>query len=394
MRDLHHRLIDDGHESYIFWGRRHNSISDMEQCCASKIGVYTHGVLSRITDRAGFYSKADTKKLIIKLEAIDPDVVHLHNIHGYYVNIELLFEWLVKRNQTTIWTLHDCWAFTGHCSHFSFVNCEQWKTMCSCDYPCPQKHEYPKSLLLDNSRRNYKDKKRIFTSLPSNKLTIITPSIWLSELVRQSYLSKYPIEVHHNEIDRTIFKFMQNDFKEKNQIERRLLILGVASPWSTRKGLDDFKMLAERLDSRFAIVLVGLTQAQIKGFQKTLLQSDGDTSINTGVLEAEKLVRQLALAKGFENSQLTPKRAIVSHSGCVVILLQRTDTRSELVELYSAADVFFNPTREDNYPTVNLEAEACGTPVYTYDTGGCAETIKRADSKIIRCEIEGRKSEE
>lgn len=334
MRNLHRDLSARGVDSYIFWGRRHKTVNDHEQCCATKEGVYLHGALSRLTDRAGFYSKRDTAKLLRRLSEIDPDIVHLHNIHGYWVNIEMLFGWLAKHRCQVRWTLHDCWAFTGHCPHFQYVGCNRWLTGC-CD--CPQKRGYPSSLLLDSSMRNWEDKRRTFTSVPPERMTLITPSRWLAGLVGQSFLKAYPIEVRHNTVDRSVFKPASSDFRERHGIGDRFMILGVASPWTERKGLGDFVRLAADLDSdRYAIVLVGLTKRQIN---------------------------RLPTA---------------------IAALERTSSPQELAGIYTAADVLFNPTREDNFPTVNLEAEACGTPVATYDTGGCAETISLPASRIFR----------
>lgn len=336
MRNLHMDLIDKGIDSYIFWGRRHETINDHEQCCGSKCGVYYHGIMARFFDRMGFYSKRDTARLLQKFDDIDPDVVHLHNIHGYYVNIEMLFEWLAQHRCQVRWTLHDCWAFTGHCAYFTYVTCAQWQVHCAHENPCCQLATYPKTYSKRSCARNFADKKRLFNMIPADRMKLIAPSQWLADLVEQSFLSNYSVEVRHNTVDASIFKPTPGDFRERYGIGNRFMILGVASPWTERKGLGDFFSLAEELDlGKFAIVLVGLDKNQISS---------------------------------------TP-------SGFIGI--KRTESKEELAELYSAADVFFNPTKEDNYPTVNLEAEACGTSVVTYDTGGCSETIKREDSYVV-----------
>ena len=336
MRNLHHELTERGVDSYIFWGRRHNTISDHEQCCASKAGYLSHGAMTRLHDRMGFYSKRDTAKLLKRLDDIDPDVVHLHNIHGYYVNIEMLFSWLASHRCQVKWTLHDCWAFTGHCAHFTYVKCAQWQSHCAYSKCCPQLDTYPITISKTNCARNYEDKKRIFTSVPPERMTLITPSQWLADLVGESFLKDYPVEVRHNVIDTDVFKPTPSDFRERYGIGDRFMVLGVASPWTKRKGLPDFVRLAEKLDSdKFVVALVGLSDRQLQ-----------------------------ALPRG-------------------VFGLKRTNSPQELAGIYTTADVFFNPTVEDNYPTVNLEAEACGTPVITYDTGGCRETLHRADSSFV-----------
>lgn len=328
MRSLHEGLKERGINSYIFWGRGHETIDDHERCCASKAGVYLHGILSRLTDRSGFYSKRDTAKLLEELDGIDPDVVHLHNIHGYWVNIEMLFGWLATHRCQVRWTLHDCWAFTGHCAYFTYVKCAQWMTHCAYSEPCPQLDTYPKTICKRNCARNFENKRRIFTSVPPERMMLITPSHWLEGLVERSFLKGYPVEVRHNTVDRGVFKPTPSDFRECYGIGNRFMILGVASPWTERKGLGDFVRLAAELDpERYAIVLVGLSKKQIKSLPKS------------------------------------------------IVALERTSSPRELAGIYTAADVFLNPTREDNFPTVNLEAQACGASVVTYDTGGCGETL-------------------
>ena len=321
MRGLHSQLSLHGVDSYCFWGRRHESIDDHMQRCATKPEVYLHGAMTRLFDRMGFYSKRDTARLLQRLDEIDPDVVHLHNIHGYWVNIEMLFGWLAAHRCQVRWTLHDCWAFTGHCAYSN---------------SCPQLDTYPKTISKASCARNFEDKKRIFTSVPPERMTLITPSQWLSNLVEESFLNGYPVEVRHNTIDRAVFRPTPSAFREQYGIGDKFMILGVANPWTGRKGLGDFVRLARELDTdRCTIVLVGLSKKQVR-----------------------------ELPEG-------------------IIGLTRTDSPQELAGIYSTADVFFNPTIEDNYPTVNLEAEACGTAVVTYDTGGCGETLRMCESRCV-----------
>lgn len=328
MMKEHNELLAKGEDSYAFWGRGREAQNDHEMKFAKKPEVYLDALQTRLDGRAGFHSKVATKRLLRCLDEIKSDVVHLHNLHGYYINIEMLFNWLAEQDCKVEWTLHDCWAFTGHCAYFTYVKCAQWQSHCAYSNTCPQLNAYPKTLSKVSCSKNFEDKKRIFTSIPVERLKLISPSHWLEGLVKQSFLKDYPIEVRHNEIDRMVFKPTASDFRERYGIGDRFMILGVASPWTERKGLDDFISLANELDmSQFAIVLVGLSQRQIE-----------------------------SLPEG-------------------IVGLARTDSRRQLAEIYTSADVFFNPTTEDNFPTVNLEAEACGTPVITYDTGGCRETI-------------------
>ena len=389
MRNLHNGLAERNIDSYIFWGRSRETINDHEQRFATKMGCLLHGAMARLTDRAGFYSKRDTAKLLKRLDEIDPDVVHLHNLHGYYINIEMLFSWLAQHHCQVKWTLHDCWSFTGHCAHFTYVKCAQWMTHCAHLNPCPQLGTYPKTLFHSNCANNFADKQRVFTSVPPERMTFIAPSFWLEKLVRRSFLKGYPVEVRHNIVDKSVFTPTSSNFREAASVDNRFMILGVANPWSEHKGLNDFIYLANELDDRYAIVIVGLSQKQVRMIRRIIRQQSQ---------VKRKLSLEMTLAALVEKSRIGRKRnsrmsrleldfpvpnTIYGREGCSVILFGHTNSREQLAAIYTAADVFFNPTREDNFPTVNLEAEACGTDVITYDTGGCRETIFRPGSCVV-----------
>lgn len=337
MMKEHRELLDAGHESFVFWGRGRLPETQNEMKFCTDNEVKFDALQTRLDGKAGFHSHVATKRLLKRLDAIRPDVVHLHNLHGYYLNIEMLFNWLAVNECQVEWTLHDCWAFTGHCAYFSYADCSQWKTQCASSNRCPQLSSYPKTVSKKSCTWNFVWKKRIFNLLPAERLKLIAPSHWLAGLVADSFLSKYPVEVRHNTIDKSVFKPTPSDFRERYGIDDRFMVLGVASPWNDRKGLGDFLELAKNIDpARSVVVLVGLSKKQIE-----------------------------ELPKG-------------------IIGVARTDSPKELAAIYTAADIFFNPTKEDNYPTVNLEAEACGTPVLTYDVGGCAETIAAKGSRCIK----------
>ena len=317
----------EGHEVKIAFGRD-GIVPEQFRKYAVRIGndldVRLHALYTRLTDRHGFASLVSTRRFIKWASKYDPDVVWLHNIHGYYINIELLFNWIKSRpNMQVKWTLHDCWTFTGHCSHFVFVGCDKWKTGC---FLCPQKKEYPASAMCDASSWNYKKKKALFTGV--SNMTLITPSQWLANLVKESFLQEYPVEVVYNTINTDIFKPTQGNFRERYGLRDKKVLLGVATVWGPRKGLDDFVKLANMLDDSYKIVLVGVTAEQAKTLPGNVLP------------------------------------------------IHRTNNQKELAEIYTTADIFLNFTYEDTYPTVNLEAQACGTKVITYDTGGCSETLK------------------
>lgn len=287
------------------------------------LDVKIHALQTRVFDNTGFGSYFETKKFLKWADEFNPDLVWLHNLHGYYINIKLLFEW-IKRNPNlqVKWTLHDCWAFTGHCAQFSYVKCEKWKTGC---FNCPQKSEYPKSLIFDRSKINWIEKKTIFTGV--KKLKVIVPSNWLKGVVENSFLREYPVSVVHNKINTELFKYTKSDFKEKYGIEDKKVILGVANVWTERKGLNDFIKLSRMLDEKYAIVIVGLTRKQMKAMPEN------------------------------------------------IVCVEHTNQAGDLAAIYSAADVYFNATYEDTYPTTNLEALACGTVCVTYKTGGSVESV-------------------
>jgi glycosyltransferase involved in cell wall biosynthesis len=317
--------INNGWESYIAYGGRRLRVNSRSKVIkiGGKFGVYWHALITRVFDRHGFSSTRATERLISKIKQIEPTVIHLHNLHGYYLNVEVLFNYLSKIKTPIIWTLHDCWSFTGHCSHFEYVSCYKWETLC---YECPQKHSYPASIFFDNSRINYDQKKDLFNSVEN--LTIIPVSLWLSNYVSRSFLSNYKSLVIHNGIDLNVFKpACCKSFLKKNRLEEKIIVLGVANVWDKKKGLDDFIRLSKVLDSDFVIILVGVSKQQ-----QTKIPGN-------------------------------------------IICIERMTSQQELAEIYSCADLYLNLTLEDSYPTTNLEAIACGTPVVTYNTGGSVESI-------------------
>lgn len=333
MKTINELGIKNGFEMHAFYGRGKKSEIEGIDKFGNTIDIMIHILISRLFDMEGKGSYFSTRRLIKKIKKINPDIIHLHNIHGYYINNKLLFKYLKESDVKVIWTLHDCWAFTGHCSYFDKVNCNLWQKEC---HKCLQKREYPKSILIDRSKKNFYRKKKIFNSLKKENLTIVTPSIWLKKLVEQSFLSQYKVKVINNDVDTDVFKPTISDFRKNNNLEDKKIILGIANVWDERKGLNMYKKLADILDEKYQIILVGLNENQIRELPRN------------------------------------------------IIGIGRTKNQKELVELYTVADVFFNPTLEDNYPTVNLEAQLCGTPVLTYNTGGCKETIFTPYSVVLK----------
>lgn len=310
---------------YVETTRHKNTIA-----VSSWLDCHIHNRLSRYTWLQGCFSHLRTHLFLKKIDSYAPSLIHLHNLHGSYINLPLLFRYIKKHNLPVVWTLHDCWSFTGHCPHFDMIGCDKWKTGC---HDCPQYREYPRSF-VDNSKYMYKLKKKWFTGIEN--MTIVTPSNWLAELVKESFLKDYPVKVIHNGIDLSIFQPTQSNFREKYAIGDKYIVLGVAFGWGKRKGLDVFVDLAQRLDSeKYQIILVGTDDAVDK--------------------------------------QLPDN----------IISIHRTQNQTELAEIYTAADVFANPTREDNYPTVNMESIACGTPVLTFKTGGSPEMLDATCGSVV-----------
>ena len=321
--DLAAELEKKGHEVKIAYGRE--NVPDAYQKYAIRIGSefdwLFHCAKARLFDTSGFGSKIATKRFIDWVKVYDPDVIHLHNIHGYYINLEILFNYLRHCGKKIIWTLHDCWAFTGHSVYCDVVNCEKWKDGCS---NCPIIREYPRSY-IDRSKVNWKKKKEILDGIPN--LSLVTPSEWLANLVRKSFLAQYPVTVIHNGINTSMFYPTESDFREKYGVSDKYMLLGVSSAWDDMKGLSDYIKLSSMLGDNYKIVLVGLTKRQLSRLPNN------------------------------------------------IIGIERTNSVQELVDIYSAADLYVNLSYCENYPTVNLEALACGTPVLTYDTGGSSESV-------------------
>ena len=332
----HRELQAQGHESWVFWARGDHEQDGYMQKIASYSEVCLDALQTRIDGKAGFHSKGITRRLLKKLDKIDPDVIHLHLLIGYYINVEMLFNWLANHRCRVIWTLHDCWAFTGHCIHFTYIKCVQWRTRCAAYTSCPQKRTYPETWFGgDRSVRwSFEQKKRLFTMLPPERMSLRTPSQWLASLVKQSFLSKYEVEVRHNTINTDVFKPTPSDFRERYGIGDRFMVLGVASKWGERKGLPAFVQLARELDDKqFAVVCVGLTERQIK--------------------QARRWAPNL-------------------------ISLRRTDSQQTLAEIYAAADIFLNPSLEETFGMNVAEAAACGTRSIVVEGSACAEVARNA----------------
>ncbi len=333
--DLAQLLTQRGDTCAVGYGRGY--VPPQAQEYAHRIGspwdCRFHGMETRLFDAHGFGSRRATRAFLRWAEEWRPDVVHLHNLHGYYLQVEELFAFLKAKELPVVWTLHDCWAFTGHCAHFITANCTQWQTGCQ---KCSLSREYPACYGLSGAARNYARKRAAFTGVKN--LGLAVPSQWLADLTRQSFLKDYPVQVIPNGIDLTQFHPVPSNIRSRLGIPaEKKLILGVAGVWTEKKGLRDFFQLADLVGSSAQVLLVGLSEKQ--------------------------------------------KQALPAN----VMGVTRTESIRELAELYTAADVFLNLTYEDNFPTTNLEALACGTPVVTYRTGGSPESVTELCGAVIPC---------
>lgn len=319
--------INQGWESYIAYGRWSNPSQSKLIKVGSKLDMYMHYGEQRIRDNEGLCSRGATKRLIQQIVEINPDIVQLHNIHDHYLNYRILFEYLNQSDIKVVWTFHDCWAFTGHCFHFVTKKCDRWKVEC---FDCPLKNEYPKTF-FDRSKEHYNLKRDLFCNCKN--LTIVPCSDWMGSFVEQSFLKNKKIQVIHNGVDLKVFKPLSS---KKRSNRNKLNILAVSNVWNVGKGeIDIYKLRSILNEDEYEITMVGLSADQVK-------------KLPVGIVG-----------------------------------IQRTQSVNELVQLYSDADVLINPTYADTFPTVNLEALACGTPVITYKTGGSPEAVDEKTGVVV-----------
>ncbi len=331
MVDIYHTLEKNGDMPLIAYGRRKAPEGVRAYRFGSAPDMALHVLSTFFRGEHGFASAGQTRKLIRKIREWDPDVIHLHNIHGFILQTEQLFEYLKEAGKPVVWTLHDCWPYTGHCAFYDYSGCGGWKTGCS---GCREyRRTYPYALFKNRTERNYIRKKAAFTGVPD--LVLAVPSGWLKAEVEQSFLKAYPVRVIPNGIDREAFRPTKSRLRETLGLEGKFVILGVANVWERRKGLPYLIGLSRRLPEDCRMILIGLSGKQIRGLPGNVLG------------------------------------------------LERTSSVRELAEYYSMADVFVNATLEDNFPTTNLEALSCGTPVITFDTGGSPESLDESCGRVV-----------
>lgn len=311
---------------------RNKTIQESDWIIGNKFGRKCSIALGMITGFNGCFSLFSTLKLLRRIKKYQPDIVHFHNLHNNYINLPLLFRFIKKNKIKVVWTLHDCWSFTGQCPYFEMVNCNKWKTGC---YSCPKYTEYPKAL-VDNTKRMWNLKKKWFNGVEN--LTIVTPSEWLASLVKQSFLNSYPVMVINNGIDLSVFSHTDStEVRKRYGLTDKKIVLGVAFDWGERKGLGTFIELSKRLPQDYKIVLVGTDENARKDLPGNILA------------------------------------------------LGKTRSQQELAQMYAAADVFANPTRDEVFGLVNVEALACGTPGVTFNSGGSPECYDITCGSVVDC---------
>lgn len=336
--DLADALAERGHTVKIAYGRY--DVPEKYRKYALRTTTDTEvtaaAAEARIADNAGFSNRASTARLIEKIKDFDPDVIHLHVLHGYWLNVELLFNYLRTCGKKIIWTFHDCWAFTGHCAYFDYAGCDRWQTRC---FSCPNKGEYPASSFADRSGSNYEKKKELFTGIPD--LTVVTPSRWLARNVEKSFLGGYPVKVIPNGIDTEVFaknaktEEIAAGLEEMYGLQGKKTVIAVSTSWDSRKGLREYYALADELGDDYQMTVIGLPPEKIRELPKNVLG------------------------------------------------IARTDSPLQLAGFYVLAHAYVNASFEENYPTTNLEAVSCGTPVITYDCGGSGESAV-LHGKVVR----------
>jgi len=289
-----------------------------------------HAVIRKLFDAEGYGSWFATRKLLRELDEFRPDLIHFHNLHGCYLHLPTLFRWIEKKAVPVVWTLHDCWPFTGHCAYFDYAACERWKTTC---HHCPQLHNYPVCIGMDGSKRNHKMKKRAF--LKARNVTFALPCKWMKTKLEDSFLTQYPTKIIVNGVNLETFHPIQSDLRKCFGLVDKRVCLSVASEWDQRKGLAFLCNAAKVMGENYQFVVIGLSKEQIANLPSNMI--------------------------GIEHT---------------------ADTR-ELAAWYTTADCLVNPTLEDNMPMVNLESLACGTPVVVFDTGGCPEAIDNTCGIVV-----------
>jgi len=334
--DIGELALENGWKSYIAYSSEGSFRPSKNQSIkvGNKIDYYTHVIEARLFDNLGlgWSSIMATKRLIKVIDELVPTLIHLHIIHGYFLNLPVLFDYLKTLNTPIVWTIHSCWEFTGHCGFFDTIGCDKWKTGC---HHCPQYKNYPTSWFRDRSKRNYSEKKLLFNSI--SNLTLVPVSKWLGGLLQESFLNNHIIIPIYNGVDTSVFSPSASAprFRKQHGLESKFIAIGVASTWEPRKNMKDYVRLSEMLPDNMKLVLVGLNKQ--------------------------------------EQNNLPPN----------ILGLPRTKNTQELVDIYSAADVVLNLSLEETFGLTTVEGFACGTPSIVYNCTASPELISNDTGFVI-----------
>lgn len=317
---------------YAAHGARYHKPSALHHITlGTRWSEYLHGLLSLIANAHGLGSRIATQKLIKTIEAVRPDIIHLHNLHGYYLNYPMLMQYLAQAQIPVVWTLHDCWTMTGHCAHFASCDCTQWETEC---HDCPLYADYPRAFGAWHTRRNFSLKKELFTAIPNTHIVCV--SNWLSSIAKKSLLSPLPIQTIYNGVDTQLFRPCDTtSLRESVHAQGKKVLLGVASIWNEHKGLYDYIRIAKRLDAQqYLLILIGIDNKK----------------------------------------HLFPDN---------VLCVARTETREELAEYYSMADALLCLSHQETFGLTLAEAMAAGTPCVAYDRTAMSEIVTQETGALV-----------
>lgn len=330
--DLGDVALKAGWKSYIAYGRDVRPSHSELVRIGTNFDIYAHVLKTRLFDRHGFGSKHATKKIIKQIDEIKPDVIQFQNVHGYYLNLPVILNYITEKDVPLIWSLHDCWSMTGHCAHFALEDCEKWKVECN---HCPLLKDYPASWGWDSSKRNYQEKKNLIEAIP--RLTIVSGSEWIASIARQSYFKNRDIHVIPDGIDTDIYSPQCDtaELRKINQLEGKFVIMASGTAWPYYKGLDDFAKLRAVLDDNYAIIIVGMQEKEIPSLPKGLIG------------------------------------------------IPRTKTPQELASWYSMADCVMSLSRLESFGLTPVEGFACGTPAIVYNNAALPELITEKTGFVV-----------
>ncbi|MBQ0099341.1 MAG: glycosyltransferase [Firmicutes bacterium] len=330
VKDIASQVEKNGDEAFVAF--QNGQASKNFYVFNNKFDEKLHALYTRIFGKQGYASKRETKKFLKWVSEIKPDIVHLHNLHGNYINLPMLLNYLSKNDIATVVTLHDCWFFTGKCTHYVEYKCDRWQESCG---KCPQKHANINSIFFDKSSKVLFDREKLFVSIP--RLKIVGCSKWIAEECKKSKLKNCDITYIHNGVDTSIFKPTNNEFRKKNNLEDKFVVLGFANKWGQERNREAVLYIISTLKEDERIVLVGCDNKMMDNFSK------------------------------FDN----------------VICVGFIKDRNELADIYSSCDVFLNLTHADTLPTVNMESICSGTPVITYDVCGSPELVDSGSGFVV-----------